>query len=491
MILTVVALFIILSPGLLLTIPRIGKKMFMSGKTSVMAVAVHALIFGAILYFLFGMRVEGFESAISGASQQCMSDCNGDSTNSHYTPTQKDKYCTAMCNQLAYQQAYGFGTRGNSNYATIKTVTGCGPISGDPYPPDTQPFYTLLPFATCESIGLGSRLESTKVPCGKYFDMAVRMTVLGHFDTTVYPSGTPQQAINGLKTPQCIGNKHFVPISFSSEYTIPNTVNSIPHVNWDDLPIPSMPPTPAPTPAAPTPPTSDTPPTPTNDTNTTTPPVARTPTPSKPQPAVCFPASARVTLYDGSKAGKQVLISELNVGDKVLSVEPSTGEVQFSDVYLWGHKDAESVATFYTLTTASGKSIQLSKEHYVYVSEASSASIADAVPLTPGFLKVGHSLWTYEGEMTCSPIVSIELSEEKGLYAPFTLNGTVIVNGVYASSYAVPMPAFLNTPNIVSAAPSVWHTMLAPVRAAYFANGAEWVAEVSKPYEASGWAILA
>jgi hypothetical protein len=43
-------LFIVLSPGLLLTIPAVGKKVWMSGKTSVQSVFVHAVLFALILY---------------------------------------------------------------------------------------------------------------------------------------------------------------------------------------------------------------------------------------------------------------------------------------------------------------------------------------------------------------------------------------------------------------------------------------------------------
>ncbi len=38
-------LFFLLSPGVLLTLPPVGKKIFMSGETSVMAAAVHAIVF--------------------------------------------------------------------------------------------------------------------------------------------------------------------------------------------------------------------------------------------------------------------------------------------------------------------------------------------------------------------------------------------------------------------------------------------------------------
>ncbi len=52
-------LFFLLSPGVLLTIP--GKKIWMSGQTSVVAALVHAIIFVIVLYLLssYGI-VEGF-----------------------------------------------------------------------------------------------------------------------------------------------------------------------------------------------------------------------------------------------------------------------------------------------------------------------------------------------------------------------------------------------------------------------------------------------
>lgn len=56
-----VLLFVILSPGLLLTLPPVAGKVLMSGKTSVRAVLVHAVVFGVALHFLRaqGMIVGG------------------------------------------------------------------------------------------------------------------------------------------------------------------------------------------------------------------------------------------------------------------------------------------------------------------------------------------------------------------------------------------------------------------------------------------------
>jgi len=47
-----VLLFVVLSPGLVLTLPPVGSKIFFSGKTSVTAVLVHAVVFAAALYLL-------------------------------------------------------------------------------------------------------------------------------------------------------------------------------------------------------------------------------------------------------------------------------------------------------------------------------------------------------------------------------------------------------------------------------------------------------
>ena len=62
-------LFILLSPGLLLTLPPVGKNIWMSCKTSLIAVLVHALIFGFLVYHKRYLPVlgslEGFQAAMT------------------------------------------------------------------------------------------------------------------------------------------------------------------------------------------------------------------------------------------------------------------------------------------------------------------------------------------------------------------------------------------------------------------------------------------
>lgn len=66
MLLVATLLFVLLSPGVLLTLPPIGGKIFMSGKTSLIAVLVHAVVFYVLLSMrrqipVVNMIFEGFE----------------------------------------------------------------------------------------------------------------------------------------------------------------------------------------------------------------------------------------------------------------------------------------------------------------------------------------------------------------------------------------------------------------------------------------------
>jgi hypothetical protein len=56
--------FVLLAPGVLLTLPPKSKGIFMSGQTSMLAVLVHAVVFYIVLKYLLPMvGVEGFEDA--------------------------------------------------------------------------------------------------------------------------------------------------------------------------------------------------------------------------------------------------------------------------------------------------------------------------------------------------------------------------------------------------------------------------------------------
>jgi hypothetical protein len=75
-------LFVVLSPGVLLTLPPVGSKIFMSQKTSLLAVAVHAIVFYLVATYVLPeltsrqvLGSEGFKGVVSKkASGQSCSD---------------------------------------------------------------------------------------------------------------------------------------------------------------------------------------------------------------------------------------------------------------------------------------------------------------------------------------------------------------------------------------------------------------------------------
>ena len=56
------ALFVILSPGVLLTIPPLSRGLFMSGQTSFIAVVVHAVVFCLAYSYLKPLLVTPLEA---------------------------------------------------------------------------------------------------------------------------------------------------------------------------------------------------------------------------------------------------------------------------------------------------------------------------------------------------------------------------------------------------------------------------------------------
>eukprot|EP00545_Synedropsis_sp_CCMP1620_P006963 CAMPEP_0119015952 /NCGR_PEP_ID=MMETSP1176-20130426/11738_1 /TAXON_ID=265551 /ORGANISM="Synedropsis recta cf, Strain CCMP1620" /LENGTH=695 /DNA_ID=CAMNT_0006969277 /DNA_START=33 /DNA_END=2120 /DNA_ORIENTATION=+ len=127
----------------------------------------------------------------------------------------------------------------------------------------------------------------------------------------------------------------------------------------------------------------------------------------------CFPGDA---IVDVEGQGK-VSMKDIRLGDKVLT------DNTYETVYSFGHRNEAATAEFVKLVTAA-TSLDLSKDHLVYVNGA-------AVPAS--IVKVGDSLQLADGSL--SPVRSIKTSIKKGVYAPFTASGAIVVNGVKASTF--------------------------------------------------------
>nr|XP_057940599.1 sonic hedgehog protein-like [Doryrhamphus excisus] len=148
----------------------------------------------------------------------------------------------------------------------------------------------------------------------------------------------------------------------------------------------------------------------------------------------CFPGWARVTLAGGG----QKTLSSLTPGDKVMAVS-ATGQIVFSPILVFLHQDQEARSTVLSLKTEDGHRLAVTPRHLVFLdrdctldSSKYRAWFASRVRTRDCVLIHGA-----DGQLDHSRIVSVSVQETTGVYAPLTEDGTLFVDGVLVSSYAV------------------------------------------------------
>jgi hypothetical protein len=142
-----------------------------------------------------------------------------------------------------------------------------------------------------------------------------------------------------------------------------------------------------------------------------TPPVAPAPV-----GAFCFSGDMQVTTAEEGS----IAMKDLKIGDKVL-----TGANEFETVYSFGHRHETTKAIYLQIHTDQSNALELSADHMVFIQKN------HAVPAAS--LKEGNTLLLPDGQLTT--IQRIQKVTRYGAYAPFTFSGSVVVNGIVASSY--------------------------------------------------------
>lgn len=145
-------------------------------------------------------------------------------------------------------------------------------------------------------------------------------------------------------------------------------------------------------------------------TNPNPPSATPAPTSVSAPPGFCFSGVTEVNvLHKGL-----IQMKDLQLNDKVLAANG-----KYERVFSFGHRDPDHATDF--LQFAPSK-LELSPDHMVYM-EGQSA------PIPAKMVKVGDRFAT--GEI----VEAIERIVREGIYAPFTISGTIVVNGVPASNY--------------------------------------------------------
>ncbi|OSX75398.1 hypothetical protein BU14_0238s0021 [Porphyra umbilicalis] len=190
------------------------------------------------------------------------------------------------------------------------------------------------------------------------------------------------------------------------------------------------------------------------------PPPPPSPTPDDDDESVCFPADATVTLASGDTVRMDTLV----VGDSV-----AVGGGRFSDVFAFTHADADAMTAFVRLTVAPPaadacaahpSSLRLTAGHYLSVNGRLAAAST---------VVVGDLLRRADG--SSAPVVAVGVAVAGGLYNPQTVDGSILVDGIVASTYTTAV-----APHLAAAA-------LAPMRALYAVGGGRaggWLTRVSR-----------
>ncbi|XP_043939714.1 desert hedgehog protein [Protopterus annectens] len=149
----------------------------------------------------------------------------------------------------------------------------------------------------------------------------------------------------------------------------------------------------------------------------------------------CFPGKAQVKLASGETKA----LSDLHVSDWILTAD-SAGRLTPTIVLLFLDIDPKKRTSFIVLETEEPKRrLQLTPSHLLFISKNRSKSMETFQPTFASRVQIGNFVLVYKEGHFIRParIINVSTEEDIGVYAPLTSHGTLLVNEVLASNYAV------------------------------------------------------
>ncbi|CAN9506349.1 unnamed protein product [Ophioblennius macclurei] len=152
----------------------------------------------------------------------------------------------------------------------------------------------------------------------------------------------------------------------------------------------------------------------------------------------CFPGSSTVTLQDGTRKA----VRDLQPGDTVLAADEQ-GKPTYTEFIMFLDQDSTTQRLFYVIETASGQKITLTAAHLLFVGHGNSNTSEAEETMSAVFasqVRAGQKVFVFDPERSRLYPVSVKriyTQTLEGSYAPVTVQGTVVVDQVLASCYAV------------------------------------------------------
>ncbi|XP_009951282.1 PREDICTED: indian hedgehog protein, partial [Leptosomus discolor] len=149
----------------------------------------------------------------------------------------------------------------------------------------------------------------------------------------------------------------------------------------------------------------------------------------------CFPGRALATLEDGAR----MPLWALRPGQRVLAMD-GAGRPTYSDFLAFLDKEPRALTSFHVIETREPpRRLALTPTHLLFVAENASAPAARFRPTFASHVRPGHFVLVAvaEGGWQPAEVVGVRDRRDMGAYAPLTRHGTLVVDGVVASCFAL------------------------------------------------------
>uniref|UniRef100_A0A183BUM2 HintN domain-containing protein n=1 Tax=Globodera pallida TaxID=36090 RepID=A0A183BUM2_GLOPA len=155
----------------------------------------------------------------------------------------------------------------------------------------------------------------------------------------------------------------------------------------------------------------------------------------------CFAGDTLVQLVDGS----QKRMDKLTMGDWVASANGS--QLLYSMVESWIHRMPSEEAEFVRLELEDGRMLKLPGKHFIYASKCTGnggyvpVEKAHARMVYAEEVRLGDCVFAQDESKSMAlfehRVFNIDRVQERGIYAPMTGTGDIVVHGVLASCYNI------------------------------------------------------
>ena len=147
----------------------------------------------------------------------------------------------------------------------------------------------------------------------------------------------------------------------------------------------------------------------------------------------CFAPDSTTVTNDPAVPIKSM--QDLRVGDHVLATN-ARGELVYSPVIAFLDKDVSKKGSFVKVQSEDGHTLMLTPYHLIFRNNSEK-------PVFASHLQPGDHVYTLDSEsqtMQISKVTAVETavsSTASGVYGPMTEEGTIVVDGILASCYAL------------------------------------------------------